>query len=232
MSPPNALAAWKANRSLTTTGATSADTGIIAIATGAHKGGGIQVSGTFSATLQFEQSQDGGVTWIAKTVYPALGGAGVTSTTAGGNWKFACGGETNVRVRCSAYTSGTAAVSMVLTKGAPDVAQGGAGTAGSPSGGVQSVQAPEDGVSLTKASVTMTGSSGALVSADATRKIVIVTSAASNAAAVVDPTGGTAALDAGLPLSGGGMLTITGKQAQSAMTQIGTNTQKLTVYTG
>lgn len=108
----------------------------------------------------------------------------------------------------------------------------GGGTAGSPSGVVQSVQRPEDGATLTKDSVTMTGSSGVLVAASASRLIVIVSSTASNAAAAIDPTGGTAALDAGLPLAGGGMLIFTGKEAQSAMTQIGTNTQKLTVYTG
>lgn len=85
---------------------------------------------------------------------------------------------------------------------------------------------------LTKASVTMTGSSGVLVAADAGREVVIVGSTATNAAAAIDPTGGTAALDAGLPLGAGEIITITGQTAKSAMTQIGTNTQKLTVYTG
>lgn len=93
-------------------------------------------------------------------------------------------------------------------------------------------RAPEDGVSLTKSQVTMTGASGVLVAADSTRKIVIVSSTDGNAAAAIDPTGGTAALSYGIPLGGGSTAAITGKAAQSAMTQIGTTGQLLTVFTG
>lgn len=94
-----------------------------------------------------------------------------------------------------------------------------------------SLAAPSN-ATLTKSSVTMTGSSGVLVAASATRAVVIVSNTESNAAAAIDPTGGTAALDAGIPIPAGTTIEITGKAAQSAMTQIGTNTQKLTVYTG
>lgn len=89
-----------------------------------------------------------------------------------------------------------------------------------------------DGRMLTKSSVTMTGSSATLVAADATRMYVIVSSTESNSSAAIDPTGGTAALDAGIPLPAGTTIEISGTPAQRAMTQIGTNTQKLTVYTG
>ncbi|WP_422034741.1 hypothetical protein [Reyranella sp.] len=85
---------------------------------------------------------------------------------------------------------------------------------------------------LVKSSITMSGASAELVAADVTRKIVIVSSTKTNASAAIDPTGGTAALDAGIPMEGGDTIQITGKEAQSAMTQIGTNGQKLTVYTG
>lgn len=119
--------------------------------------------------------------------------------------------------------TGTATISGAVT---------GTGTAGAPPSGVLAVQAPEDGSTLTKASVTMTGSSATLVSADPTRKVVLVSNTDTNGAAAIDPSGGTAALDAGIPLLGGATLKITGKAAQAAMTQIGTNTQKLTVYTG
>ncbi len=84
---------------------------------GQSKGGGIQLSGTFVATVQFEQTLDDGTTWIAKTVFPALGGPGVTSSSAAGQWKFACGGETHVRARCSAYTSGSVVVDATETAG-------------------------------------------------------------------------------------------------------------------
>ena len=89
-----------------------------------------------------------------------------------------------------------------------------------------------ESASLTKSSVTMTGVSAVLVTASATRSVVIVSNPAANATAAIDPTGGTAALTAGIPLAPGATIEITGKAAQSAMTQIGTNTQVLTVYTG
>ena len=106
------------------------------------------------------------------------------------------------------------------------------GTAGTPSGSVQTVQFPADGAVLTKAAVTMSGASGVLVAASASRSIVIVSNAAANAAAAIDITGGTAVLTSGIALAAGQTLEITGKAAQSAMTQIGTNAQVLTVYTG
>lgn len=106
------------------------------------------------------------------------------------------------------------------------------GSGGTPSGPVITVQEPWDGATLTKSAVTMTGVSATLVTASATRLIVVVSNASANGAAAVDPTGGTAALDAAIALAPGTTLVLTGKQAQSAMTQIGTNGQNLTVYTG
>lgn len=88
------------------------------------------------------------------------------------------------------------------------------------------------GTALTRSTVTMTGASATLLAVDTTRKIVIVSSTKANGDAVIDITGGTCALDVGIPLSGGDTVQITGKEAQSAMTQIGTNGQKLTVYVG
>lgn len=85
---------------------------------------------------------------------------------------------------------------------------------------------------LVKSSVIMSSASAELVPADPTRRIVIVSSTRTNADASIDPTGGICALDAGIPLSGGDTVQITGKEAQSAMTQIGTSGQKLTVYVG
>jgi hypothetical protein len=97
---------------------------------------------------------------------------------------------------------------------------------------VQTVQRSEDGATLSKASVTMSGSSGTLVAANANRLVVVVSNTDTNSTAAIDPTGGTASLDGGIPLLGGQSVKIVGKAAQSAMTQIGTNGQKLTVYTG
>lgn len=145
MSSPNN--AYKTRRDLSTTGATAA-TGILAASIGMHRGGGVQLTGTFTATLAFEETLDSGTTWIAKTVYPAGGGAGVTSATATGQWKFATGGSTNFRVRCSAFTSGPVTVDIALTEGVDPVAEQSSGTAGTASGGVQSVQGVVGGVGL------------------------------------------------------------------------------------
>lgn len=89
------------------------------------------------------------------------------------------------------------------------------------------------GITWTKSAVTMTGASAALLAANAGRKGLIVSSTATNAAAAIDITGGTAALTAGIPLAGGSSLSLTGADCPvGEITQIGTNTQVLTVYEG
>jgi hypothetical protein len=75
----------------------------------------IQTTGTWVATLQVEISMDGGTTWFARGVHQA--GTSYTSVSFTGN--FAGGasvsGYTNVRVRATAYTSGTATVKITET---------------------------------------------------------------------------------------------------------------------
>lgn len=71
----------------------------------------IDVRGTYSATLQFEGSIDG--TNFFSVNMTAINGSGsqvtaVASST--GAWIGSCVGLTSIRVRCSAYTSGTASV--------------------------------------------------------------------------------------------------------------------------
>lgn len=154
MSPPNQ--GFKTNKSLSATDASGALALISAC--GASRGGGIQLSGTWVGTVQFEQTLDSGTTWIAKTVYPALGGAGVTSATANGQWKFACGGETHVRVRCSAFTSGTIVVDLNLTAGV-DTGTG---------PGTTSTAAPTATGTIT--SVAGSGSDGTILAANTARK--------------------------------------------------------------
>lgn len=71
----------------------------------------VQVTGTFVGTLQFETSLDG-VTYATWSVTPSGGGMAVTSATATGVWQGAVGGLAILRTRFSAYSSGTATVTM------------------------------------------------------------------------------------------------------------------------
>jgi hypothetical protein len=70
----------------------------------------IQLSGTFTLTGQFEQSPDNQATWDGLSCNPQPSGVAVSSATAADLWVCAVAGVTDVRVRGSAYTSGTAAV--------------------------------------------------------------------------------------------------------------------------
>ena len=70
----------------------------------------VTLTGTFSATVDFEQSADSGVTWVAATGTPQPSGSASTSTTSTGVWVFDVASRTDFRVRGSAYTSGTVGV--------------------------------------------------------------------------------------------------------------------------
>jgi hypothetical protein len=71
------------------------------------------ISGTFSATLQFEAQSAGG-TWFAVPAVPigTTAGALVSSATAAGNFLLLAAGALQVRVRCSAFSSGPAVVEL------------------------------------------------------------------------------------------------------------------------
>lgn len=77
----------------------------------------VTLSGTFSATASFEISGDNGGTWTAVTGIPQVPGAAVSSSTGTGVWLFPAAGETILRVRCSAYVSGTIGVYMNAGQG-------------------------------------------------------------------------------------------------------------------
>ena len=82
---------------------------------------GVQVTGTFTATLTFQSSADEGATWVSHTVAtaPVIAAAGtqVTTATSTGNWVANVSGFTNFRVTCTAYTSGTASVTLTKAAG-------------------------------------------------------------------------------------------------------------------
>lgn len=72
---------------------------------------GVQVSGTFSATLAFEASIDGS-TFVSVSARNLTSGAVATTTTATGAFVIHAPAAQVIRVRCSAYTSGTATLTL------------------------------------------------------------------------------------------------------------------------
>lgn len=67
----------------------------------------VPVSGTFVATVVIETSGDGGATWYGVSAVPIGETTPVSSITGPGAVSFDVSGCTNVRVRCTTFTSGT-----------------------------------------------------------------------------------------------------------------------------
>ncbi len=71
----------------------------------------ISISGTWSATLAFEGQSGDGI-WNAIAASNPAGGDNVTTATTNNTYTVGVGGFTQVRVIATAYTSGTAAITM------------------------------------------------------------------------------------------------------------------------
>lgn len=112
--------------------------GCISVDVGGQGSLGVQVAGTFVGTLQFEARVGNSSTWASWSVVPNGFTSAVTSTTTTGLWVGSVNGFSQIRVRFSAYTSGTA---VIYTQGAQArISTGSSGGAGSPGGPVNSVQ--------------------------------------------------------------------------------------------
>jgi len=100
----------------TATGNLTAAAQTVAVVAASDGNVGVQVTGTWAATLQFEGTIDG-TNWFAMNAH-AIGttASAITSTTANGQWRLMSGGCAQVRVRCSAFTSGTAVVTLVASQ--------------------------------------------------------------------------------------------------------------------
>lgn len=90
----------------------------------------VQLSGTWMATGLFEGTADG-ANWVAVNASPVGGTTAVQSTVSAGAWQLNVAGMVAVRLRISAYTSGT--IQTVITSSvASAAARGGSGSGGTP----------------------------------------------------------------------------------------------------
>lgn len=124
----------------------------------------ILITGTFVGTGQFEVSNDGLTTWTNINCTPPNSTTAASSATATGSWQCNVAGWEHIRVRCSAYTSGT--ISVVIN-GAHASAKSGGGSPFSSGGATVNVVPKGDGAgkladsSITDASgVVQLGASG------------------------------------------------------------------------
>lgn len=75
----------------------------------------LSILGTFVATLQSEISMDGGTTWTPHAVHQIGSPNFVLVFTAKFIASINLAGKTNFRIRCTAFTSGTATVKVILS---------------------------------------------------------------------------------------------------------------------
>lgn len=173
----------------------------------------VGVTGTFSATLAVEESQDGGTTWTS---------AG-TSLTSTGTTSYVIAGFTNFRVRASAYASGNAGVNLQVSN--------------APSGSVTSGTADPTGNTCTANQLfvqTTTGnlyscnagtfakvgpSAGGAVSITATAPIVVTPSPTTGAGVISAPTVVTSAA----ALTNNAVVLGAGSQGEQTVAGITTN---------
>lgn len=96
---------------------TSLIVGVSSAAPGANLGAvGIQITGTFSATVTFEATTDG-TNWTAVMATNLNDDVRATTATAAGHYTILYGSAIRIRARISAYTSGTVTVKARLIPG-------------------------------------------------------------------------------------------------------------------
>src|SRR5258708_18122455 len=89
----------------------------------------VQILGTFTLTVLFEASPDGGTTWYGVSGVQGTGTV-ASSTTATGYWRVNIAGFTHFRVRAHPVTSGTANITIQLSQGLNTVSVANATTLG------------------------------------------------------------------------------------------------------
>ncbi len=99
------------------TGSFTANAQTITLVPGGNANVGVQVSGTWVATIVFEATIDG-TNWFSIEVFPVGDIAAVASVTTNGQWRFPSSGFNQVRAKTTSYTSGTASLTFLATNAA------------------------------------------------------------------------------------------------------------------
>lgn len=179
-------------QSISTTGSIDANgeavtfsTGGVSLPSGGWATTAVQITGTFTGTLQFEGSVDVS-TYVALLCTPINTTTATTSATATGLWSCPTAGLQQVRVRSSAWTSGTASVYL---RGTPS---GGAGSGGGGGGGGGDASFAEQQTQTTHLAAIETAVEGPLnvqESGAALTSIQDIETSANTVASAVDATG-------------------------------------------
>ena len=112
---------------VTTTGTITVLNGTVAIDVGGYGAIGLQLSGTWAATVTFEATVDG-TNWTTLEVWPTNGSSSQTTSTVNGIFYAPCGGLNQIRVKATSFTSGTIQVDLqASTASAKMLAAGGTG---------------------------------------------------------------------------------------------------------
>jgi hypothetical protein len=136
-----------------------------------------QLTGTWSGTVQFEGSSTNGGTFVSINAYPLNSTTAATSATANGAWRVAVAGLAQIRIRCSAYSSGTIVAAITLSPGSPSVAGSGGGGGISP---------PAGDIGGTTGSPTVVGTNGQTLPISAA---LLATNSSSQVVAATTPVG-------------------------------------------
>lgn len=110
-----AVPAFAASGQLTTSASTCAASGVtcLIVPMSQDKGAaGLTIAGTWTGTITFEGSADGGASWTAIEAWPLGSRTAVTTATAVGQWQVNVAGLTTIRMRASATITGTAIVTI------------------------------------------------------------------------------------------------------------------------
>ena len=126
------IPAWAASSKLTTNGSgCPAETNTTALVVGLSedKGGAtLTIAGTWTGTISFKATGDGGNTWSTVNVMPLASTTAVTSATANGTWQVNTAGFTGLCMLSSAAMTGSATVT--ITPSAASARNGGGGGSG------------------------------------------------------------------------------------------------------